>query len=480
MTTPSGDKGVLKRLIANKLYRRLWLGQFVSGIGDWLIIGLLIPTVTALSGGSSIAIAGILVAKIIPSLFFSSFTGALVDHFDRRKVMIVSDLVRLVLVLFLISTRSLFAIYAVVLLMETASLFFWPARTALVPYLVKGEDFKMANGLMYTTQQGAMIIGLAASGAILAGFERVVHLLLSGPLPVVLQPFVASITPILVGSRAGYVLDSFTFIFSAVMTLSMGKIDARAPQTNTRMNLARIAGDAFESFRFVGRKRELRGVLVTIFLAILGGGAIVPVGLDFINRLGGAIPFANRVEWIAKFSGSRQTFVMLFLAVGMGVGALVVPRLEQKLPVRKLFPISALVFGTGMLAFSTVSSYFTACLFAVGAGVCIAGLSVAAENYIVQEVADEIRGRVFSVRDSVVKIALLISMTVTAPLNDAISALVRAYDVRNGVVAIGAFVLSGPRITLILCGLIVVGAGIFGYWELNLNRRALAAPIQKG
>ncbi|MDO9176667.1 MAG: hypothetical protein Q7V62_17810, partial [Actinomycetota bacterium] len=59
---PDGSSGAYRRLFANANFRKLWYGQFVSGTGDWLVIGFLMPLVTKMSGGSSFAVAGILVA----------------------------------------------------------------------------------------------------------------------------------------------------------------------------------------------------------------------------------------------------------------------------------------------------------------------------------------------------------------------------------------------------------------------------------
>src|SRR5574340_1110160 len=89
-------------VLRNRRFRRLWLSQFVSGIGDWLVIGLLIPLVTTLTGGSSFAVAGIMIAKIIPSLLFSSFIGVFVDRFVRRRLIIACDVARAILTLFLL------------------------------------------------------------------------------------------------------------------------------------------------------------------------------------------------------------------------------------------------------------------------------------------------------------------------------------------------------------------------------------------
>src|SRR5574340_1438011 len=94
-------------VLRNRRFRALWISQFISGVGDWLVIGLLIPLVTTLTGGSSFAVAGIMIAKIIPSLLFSSVIGVFVDRFDRRRLMIACDIVRALLTLLLLLTNSL-------------------------------------------------------------------------------------------------------------------------------------------------------------------------------------------------------------------------------------------------------------------------------------------------------------------------------------------------------------------------------------
>jgi MFS family permease len=165
----AGSGGYL-RIIANPSFRRLWIGQVISGIGDWLVIGLLITWVQDLSNGSAFAVAGIMIAKIIPSLVYGSVLGAMVDRFDRRKLMITCDLTQMVLALLLFFTNSLWVIYLVVLMLETMGLMFYPAKNALIPKLVEGRDLAVANGLSYTTQQASMLIGLTMSGAIVAVF----------------------------------------------------------------------------------------------------------------------------------------------------------------------------------------------------------------------------------------------------------------------------------------------------------------------
>jgi len=457
--------GAYRRLLRNQRFRRLWYAQFVSGIGDWLVIGFLMPLVTKLSGGSSFAVAGILIAKIIPALVLSSLTGVLVDRFDRRKVMIVADLVRAALALVLVVTNSLWVIYLVVLLMETASLFFWPARNSLIPYLVDDEDITSANGLAYTTQQASMLIGLTAAAGILAGFEAIVRAVINAHLPIVDQ-LVGLAAPALLGPRAGVILDTFTFLFSAIM-ISTIRVVARPPQDEGRLDLSLLGKDVIDSFRFLGEHRELRALLITIGFAILGGGAIIPVGQTYVQEnLTGALPFADRFTQLQQLTASPMTFMLVFMALGMVVGALIVPRFEHHIRLQMLFAGSVAAFGFSLLGFASVDTYWIAGVFAACAGAGIATVTVAGNSYVIRTTADELRGRVFTALESVVRVSLLLSMVVMAPLADLISGMIEDFVVRNNL-APSSVTLTGSRITLQLCSIMVIAAAVYGFRALR-------------
>jgi dTMP kinase len=460
------DKGGYGRLWHSSAFRKLWVAQFVSSMGDWLIIGILVPTVTQLSGGSSMAVAGIMIAKILPALLLSSLTGAIVDRFSRRDIMLVADIVRLVLVLLLLVVNNLVMIYLVLFLMEIFSLFFWPARNALIPNIVEDRDVKIANGFMYTTQYVAMVLGLATSGAIMRGFESLVRYLISLHLEPLSQTL-TNLAPWLLGSRAGYFVDSFTFILSGLMIWFMhSSSEKKRPKPESPLNLKSIGKDAIDSFRFLGQHAELRGLLISVFIAIVGGGAIVPVGLNYIASLTGSIPFENSIEWIKQFAASRQIFIMFFLGLGMAIGAVAVPRFEKRVPVKLLFPGSIAVFAAGMFAFALNQNYFVACLFAAGGGFCISMLSVTGNNYIVQHVTDDIRGRVFTALESVIQISLLVSMVITAPVSDFIGTVIRGVLEQFNITAFFNVPLTGPRLTLIVSACIVGFGAYYGFKKL--------------
>ena len=470
MTTADAPahESAYRRLMRNRGFRRLWISQFVSGVGDWLVIGLLIPLVNSLSGGSSFAVAGILIAKIIPALFLSSLTGVFVDRFDRRKVMMTMDISRAILALGLLATNSLAAIYLIVLLMETASLFFVPAKNALIPYLVDESDLAEANGLSYTTQQASTIIGLTASAAILAAFERGVRLLLQSRV-VGLTNLVGLFAPALLGPRAGVFLDSLTFVVSAIVIAGI-KIAAKPAVEFEPLDISLVGKDARESYVFLRQHRELRGLLVTIFLAILGGGVVVTIGLVYIQTvLVGSIPILGRIPALRALTAAPQTLFLLLLAVGMASAAVIVPRLMHRMPLQRIFIGSVALFGMGLFLFSLTTQYWVAAVFAVLAGACIATVSVAGNTYVVRTTTDDIRGRVFTALESVIRVALLLSLVVMSPINDLIAVLIGQIAIVSGVLPADV-ALWAPRITLWVASAIVLGAAFYGFRTLSWRR----------
>ena len=241
----------------------------------------------------------------------------------------------------------------------------------------------------------------------------------------------------------------------------------RPEREGGKFQLSLIGRDALESFRFLGEHRELRGLLVTVGMAILGGGAIITVGLTYVQGiLAEGIPILEQFDAIQRLIAAPQTFVLVLLALGMVAGAIMVPRLANRVPLQALFLGAVTTFGASMLAFASVGAYWVSLLFGVTAGFCIACLTVAGNTYVVRTVSDEIRGRVFTAMESVIRVSLLLSMVVVSPLADLLAKLIRTLS--EGMTDPSWF--TGPRVTLQIASLIVLGAAYYAYRTLDWRR----------
>jgi MFS family permease len=161
-----------------ELFRRnpdlahLLTGEFISGIGDWLYLVAILVVVYADS--SSPVLLGIVgAARILPYVLLSVPAGIVADRFDRRMVLLVTDLARGLLMLVLAAAVVLDAptlvIVAVSILAACFSTFFGPAIAALLPMLVDERDLGPANSAWATLDNVAFIVGPALAGILLAG-----------------------------------------------------------------------------------------------------------------------------------------------------------------------------------------------------------------------------------------------------------------------------------------------------------------------
>lgn len=176
-------------------YRSLWLAQVISLTGDWFntIASVIIVNHYAASG---LAVGGLFIARALPPFFLGPVAGVVADRFDRRKILILSDVLRAVIVLcFLLVDRPerLWLLYVLTVLQFSVSAFFEPARAALTPVLVEPNELLTANTLASVTWSAMLTLGGAIGG----------------------------LTASLFGVRVSLIVDSSSFLASALLVLSI-------------------------------------------------------------------------------------------------------------------------------------------------------------------------------------------------------------------------------------------------------------------
>ena len=158
----------------NRNFRRLWLAQIVSEIGDWfytLSIYMLLLQLTGHAG--SVALA--LVLQVLPQTLVGPTAGVVNDRIKRKHVMIAADLVRclVVLAMLLVRSRSLVWLVYPLLVIETVmAAFFEPARNSAIPNLAEPGEVLVANTLSSATWSVNLLIGASVGGVVAAFFGR--------------------------------------------------------------------------------------------------------------------------------------------------------------------------------------------------------------------------------------------------------------------------------------------------------------------
>ena len=176
-------------------FRSLWLAQVISLTGDWFntIAAVIIINRYAPSG---LAVGSLFIARALPPFLLGPLAGVVADRFDRRNILILSDVLRACIVLgFLLVDRPerLWLLYVLTVLQFSVSTFFEPARAALVPALVENDELLKANTLASITWSAMLTLGGAIGG----------------------------LTASLFGVRVSLVVDALSFLVSAFFLLSI-------------------------------------------------------------------------------------------------------------------------------------------------------------------------------------------------------------------------------------------------------------------
>jgi MFS family permease len=400
----------VRALFAIRDFRLLWTGQAVSNFGDALTNLALLLTAQRLTG-STAAVATTAVAVAMPTLLFGMVAGAYVDRWNRRRVMIVSDLFRtsFVLLFLLVTTPDRMPLlYAVAFIQAALGTFFNPARSALVPRIVPTDRLLAANSFSQMTHVAAGLVGTAVAGVIAAAYDTL---------------------------ALAYVIDAATFLIS-LAAIALIRTDG-APEAVSAT--PRIWADVRFGVASVGRSRILLGVMI--------GAAIVMFGLGAVNVL--LVPFIVEVlavpeTWFAAIEASQV--VPMVLAAGL------VAVLGRRL--RPTSIISWALTGIGVLvaAISLVRAPLHLMLVFFAVGWLITPLQASVSTLIQTEVEDAVRGRTGAALNTVITAAQVSSMALAGVAAAVMG--VRGVFVLAGLIA----VMSGAVTAVLFKGAAVVTA----------------------
>ena len=158
----------------NRQFRGIWLSQVISEMGDWFYSIAIYDLIFELTGSGK-AVSYAIILQLLPWFVMTPLAGYLADHFSRRRLMILADVVRGLVVLGLLLVRSASDLWIIYVLLGVEVMFaaiFEPARNALIPNVTTKEELLPANALSAATWSLALTVGAALGGVVSALFGR--------------------------------------------------------------------------------------------------------------------------------------------------------------------------------------------------------------------------------------------------------------------------------------------------------------------
>ena len=414
------------RLALNGSFSALWVGQVISLFGDrvnQLALAAFVYEVT----DSAFALALTFLVATLPNLVFSPIAGTFVDRWDKKQVLVVSDILRAALVL-LVPVAVLVDVwlaYPLVFLITTVSIFFRPARIAILPRIVPDKDLLSANSALWVGETvadvvnyplaGLFVVFLAGSLPIAFWFDAVTYLASAALLATIVVP------PLLRRARPQDELN-------ADGTLK-GPVDAEGAEEPSGTILEDLkAGWAF-----------LRHETVLLANTLQGTAGQFAVGIVTVASL-------ILAQQITPGEGSayRGTWAFMETAIGLGnlVGGFALGLVASRVRKGMLVIVAYTAFGVLVFLLGIVSSIPLVLGILFGVGVANMAFVIPSQTLFQERTPPELMGRVVSFRFALVFGGMSVAMGV-------------------GGLFVGAY---GPGPVIAMAGIISIAAGLSGLW----------------
>jgi dTMP kinase len=433
LPTPAAPaQEVTRGVLAIRPFRKLWNSMVFSSLGDWL--GLLATTALAqqLSGGdyakANYAIAGVFISRLLPAVFLGPIAGVIADKLDRRKLMVVCDILRTALYISIPIFHNYLWLYTATILVECVTLFWSPAKEASVPNLVPRERLENANQVSLLAAYGTAPIA-ALLFTFLSLFTSAIN-----------AAFGINSTAVDIALYA----NALSFAFAAYTIWGLREIPKGAAEKHSADT--GILKSLHDGWKSVSGSKLIRGLVVGMVGAFVAAGAVIGLARTFVGDLGGG-EAAYGVLFGAVFTG---------LAAGIAFG----PKVFAQFSRRRLFGASLAISGGFLVALAAIPNLVLAVFIVVILGAFSGITWVTGFTMLGMEVQDDVRGRTFAFVQSLIRV-VLVGVLAVAPL---IAAAVgqHTFEFQNTQVS-----YNGAAVTILLAGLFASLIGFISYKQMK-------------
>ena len=348
--------GYLQLMRQNPNFRWLWGGQVVSLLGDWFNLiasAILIAELT----GSGLAVGVLFTIRMLAPFVIAPLAGICADRYNRKHLLIITDLVRAVVVLgflFVQDANDIWLLYTLTVILFGVSGFFSPARSAILPDITSAQELGTANTLGAATWSVMLAIGAAIGG----------------------------LTTGLFGSQTAFVIDGFTFAISAGLLLKI-RLPRTSSETSGTRGRAKLTVMRYmlqhPDILFIAMHKAAISLLMSTGVQVI----LVEIAKNyFVIGVGGAFSLG---------------MMYCMNGVGSGVGPIFARRWtgDRDKPLRTSISIGYVIAAIGIAIMAPVSNFgtvlFGGLVRSVGGGIAW----VFSTQLLLQRAPNEIRGRIF-------------------------------------------------------------------------------------
>jgi MFS family permease len=363
------------RLALNPSFAALWTGQLISLFGDRLH-QVALAVLVLVTTGSALAAGAVFMVATLPNLLFGPFAGTLVDRWEHKEVMIVSDLLRAAVVLVIPIAVSIHVglVYPLVFAVTTISIFFRPARVAIVPRMVDEDELLTANSALLVAETSADVIGYPMAAVFVAA--------LGSALPL------------------AFWVDAATYVGSALL-LSAVIVPPRVKAAAREIGRS-LTRELRDGWRFLRNEPTLFASTIQATVGQITLGATVALSVVYAERvLDGSFGF----EFSAIYG---------FLETGIGIGNLVAGFVIGLVGVRfakgRMIIAGYVLEGLCVFLLAFTSQLPAALGLMFGLGVANMVFVIPSQTLFQERTPNELLGRVVSFRFALVSGAMTLAM----------------------------------------------------------------------
>ncbi|HMH16061.1 MAG TPA: MFS transporter [Edaphobacter sp.] len=366
------------------MMRRLWYAQIISVFGDFLALFAVISILTFKLHGTAQQITGVQISYMLPIAVLGIMAGVFVDRWPLKPTMVSSDSIRAGLVLLLIFAHQPWHFYAILAAISIVSSFFTPAQGVAIRSAVPLHGLRSANALMQQVMFGMRIVGPAIAAFMVASF----------------------------GAVSCYVLDSASFVGSALIIFSVPFLKAASapspsappsPNAEGHSALGRVWLDMKQGINFILHHAALLFVILAMAAGMFVIGCFGPLIAVYVR---------DSLHASTKFFGVSSAMIGLGMLVGInGLNAF-----GKKLSNTLLVYSGLFGMALGLCILTVLPHLWSTILGNLIIGFSVAGIIIPAQTLFQQATPPELMGRVGSTFMSIIFTAQILGLIVSGVL----------------------------------------------------------------